>query len=360
MAPQTFNETFERWHPGTSATGCGDSDSVFDPEDCLECVYRKTYFEGLCTFAVRSNNTDLQRYLVLCDTTWRCSGANSQFCSTPVPKAAIISDSGLDLSSCLNDFSSYDSNKDVGSQNIFREPLEGSVANKVHGGDQLRTTQSGEPHKLLSIMNASDVERGINRPVPMPRTIFLKESVTSTSESNVEGAPFPTQPETIETDIFSPSQKIRNIDQTYGVGFSGYDANFPDYAHIDEPFHTPGRPLVDANNSTFTQESLVGESPMSMYDNSFESSSDISMKTNVCEMWNKASRNPSSRTGPYGPQVSQHGFNSPGYVPNVTEPRFDHGPSFLQENELDPRSSQGSSITPNRAGEIPPRKRLVR
>ena len=71
MALQTSYETNEILHLGNPATGCSALDGVHNPKDCLECVYRKTYFKGLYTFALRSNNTDLQRYLALYDTTWR-------------------------------------------------------------------------------------------------------------------------------------------------------------------------------------------------------------------------------------------------------------------------------------------------
>ena len=81
MALQTSNETYEKPHLCGSATECGSSIGVQTTKDCLECVFRKTHFKELCSFALRSNNTNLQRYLLLCDTTWRCSGANSQFCS---------------------------------------------------------------------------------------------------------------------------------------------------------------------------------------------------------------------------------------------------------------------------------------
>ena len=360
MALQTSYEINEIPHLGGLATGCSAPDGVQNSQDCLECVYRKTYFKGLYTFALRSNNTDLQRYLDLCNTTWRCSGTNSEFYANPAPKAMASLDSGLDLSSSSDDFPSFDSSTDESFQNLFREPVVGNKANKLYDSRHSQIMLPGEPYKPPSIASASNTKRGVNRPVPMPRTKFLRRSPTPTPETNVEGVPFATQPETNETETFSPSQKIRNIDQTYVVDNPEYDRNFRTCGHIDKFFHSPGSSLVGTDVSTFTPDPRVDVSPSPMYYSSSESGSVVSLKNNVCESPIRAPRKPLCKTGPNDPRVSRPGFDNPIRVPSDAETRFDLDPILPLENELDPRSSRGSSITYVPAREIPSRQANLR
>ena len=356
MALQTSNETYEKPHLCGSATECGSSIGVQTTKDCLECVFRKTHFKELCSFALRSNNTNLQRYLDLCNTTWRCSGTNSEFCANPPPRAMASIDSGLDLSSSSDDFPSFDSSTDESFQNHFREPVVGSEANELYDSRLIQITLLGEPHKPPSIANESDARRGISPPIPMPRTLFLRRSPTPTPETNVEGVPSATQPETNETETFSPSQKIRNFNQTYVVDDPEYDRNFHTCELIDKFFHSPGSSLVDADVFPFTHDPRVDVSPSPTYYNSFESGSEVSLKNNVCESGIRAPRKPLCKAGPNDPRVSRPGFDDPRRVPSDTETRFDLDPSLLLENEPDPRSSRGSSLTHVHAGEIPPRQ----